>query len=358
MYYSNVMKSIKTKLKKNKISYQPDWEFDNIWVEVKSRLTAFRLVRDALLQLACATSEQLCKKAILLLIEPNISYNKLFDEWQKIEKAFRPEILKRLSIVVFQDGQLLGIPNDPEPKLADALIKICKHEISSKKNLLSKPDYKAEIYKILILKWLMNKGAITSDKLAKTAGCSYRTVANVLTELGNVLIRHSDRSVELKYFPSNAWEWLLVNLNKSRLTKRYSDCSGQPRSIDSLLKRLAKMEHVNIAVAGTLGAQHIYPEIDLIGTPRLDLTVHCPDKYLNIDFIEKLDPALKEELNPEKPASFVVHFVRRKTSFFETNPDGVAWADPVECLLDLHEMRLEPQALELLNFLQAKEINT
>lgn len=129
-------------------------------------------------------------------------------------------------------------------------------------------------------------------------------------------------------------------MNKSRLTKRYSDRSGQPRSIDSLLKRLARIEHVNIAVAGTLGAQRIYPEIDLIGTPRLDLTVHCPDKYLNIDFVKKLDPALKEELNLEKPASLVIHCIRRKKAFFTTNSNGISWADPVECLLDLHEMSL------------------
>jgi hypothetical protein len=352
------MKIIKTKLKKNNITYQPDWEVDNNWLEVKIHLTGLRIVRDVLLQLACAASEQFCKEAILLLIEPNISYNKLCDEWKKLGKIFRPEVFKRLNIVIFQDGQFSGISSDPKPELTDALLEVCNDEILNKQNLLPRSNFKAEIYKILILDLLTDKGATTSDKLAKTAGCNYRTVASVLTELGNALIRHSDRKVELKYFPGDAWEWLLVNLNKSRLTKRYSDRSGQPRSIDSLLKRLAKIEHINIAVAGTLGAQHIYPEIDLIGTPRLDLTVHSPDKYLNFDFIKKLDPALKEELNPEKPVSLVVHCVRRKEAFFTTDSNGIVWADPVECLLDLHEMRLEPQALELLNFLQTKGINT
>jgi len=352
------MKFKKTELKKDRGSYQPDWEVDNIWVEVKTQLTALRLVRDNLMQLASAVSEQLCGRAILLLIEPNISYNRFFSEWQKVEKIFRPEIFNHLSITVFRNGQLLGIPNEPEPELTGALIEVCEEEISSKKNPLPKPVYKDEIYKILIYRWLMNKGAITSDKLAQTAGCNYRSVANTLEELGNALARYSDRRVELKYFPKDAWEWLLVHLNKSRLTKRYSDRSGQPRSIESLLKRLARMEHTSIAVAGTLGARYHYPDIDLIGIPRLDLTVHCPDKYMNIDFIERVDPALKEEVDPEKPVSLVIHFIRRKESFFSTNPDGIAWADPVECLLDLHEMRFESQALEFLNFLQAKEIDT
>ena len=34
------MKFSKTELKKGRGSYQPDWEVDNIWVEVKTRLTA------------------------------------------------------------------------------------------------------------------------------------------------------------------------------------------------------------------------------------------------------------------------------------------------------------------------------
>ena len=64
------------------------------------------------------------------------------------------------------------------------------------------------------------------------------------------------------------------------------------------------------------------------------------------------------EVDTEIPTSFVVHFIRREKSFFSTNPDGIAWADPVECLLDLHEMHFESQALEFLNFLQTKGINT
>ena len=132
----------------------------------------------------------------------------------------------------------------------------------------------------------------------------------VIDSLGNALLRHSDRSFELQYFPKEAWEWLLVHLDKSRFTKRYTDRSGKPRSIKSLLKRLAKMGNENIAVAGSIGTQHHYPDIDIIGTPRLDLTVHCPHKYLNIDFVEKLDPALKEERDKNIPASVVLHFIR------------------------------------------------
>lgn len=344
----------KTEHKKGSSRYQPDWEGDGVWVEVKNHLTAFRIVRDALCQLACAVHEHACQRAILLLIEPNMSDKGLGNEWHKMETIFRPDILGRLCIVIFRDGHLIVIPDIQEPDLHEELLKVSEEELAIKKNPFPKPDYQTEIIKILICQWLNRKGMLTLDWLGKAAGCNYRTVVNALESVGHALIRHSDRSVELKYFPKEAWEWLLVHLDKSRLTRWYSDRSGNPRSIDSLLKRLGKTGRDNIAVAGTLGANHHYPDIDLVGNPRLDLTVHCPDKHFNIDFIEKLDPALKEETDKTAPASVVLHFIRRKKSFFTTTPDGIVWADPVECLLDLHEMRMEPQALDFIDHFQNK----
>ncbi len=352
------MKFIKAELKKGDNYYLPDWESANTRVVVKKDIKAIYILRNTILQLAYETPKKPLLNVILLLIEPKVTDLRLRTEFNKMEKIFRPDVLKRLSIIIVKEGHFYGFPKDPVPELSEALKEIYKDVLLYNNNPLPRTDYKAEIYKILIYKWLMHEGPLTSDWLAQTTGCNYRTVANTLNSLGSVLIRHSDRRIELKYFPKNAWEWLLVHLNKSRFTKRYSDHSGQPRSIDSLLKRLARMKHANIAIAGTLGTQHHYPNIDLIGNPRLDLTVHCPEKYLNIDFIEKLDPGLKEEVDTEKPASLVIHFIRRRKSFFKPNPDGIAWADPVECLLDLHEMYLEPQALEFLNFLQTKGINS
>ena len=352
------MKFIKTKLQRRSEGYQPDWVADNILVEVKTNLRAVFAVREDILRLSYAIAGQPGLRAFLLLIEPHITESRLNDEWRNVQMTFRSEILKRIKIVIFKNGAFSGITDEPPPELLDDLREICKEELSGKQTPLPRPDFKSEILKILVYQWLNRNGPLTLDSLAKTAGCNYRTLANTLEWMGNAIIRSSSRSVELKYFPEEAWEWLLVNSRKSRLTKRYSDYSGQPRSIESLFKRLDRMQLKNIAVAGIPGARHYYPDIDLIGIPRLDLAVHCPEKYLNIDFIEKLDPALKLEEDPDKPASIVLHFIRRKDSLFETNPLGIAWADPVECLLDLHEMRLEPQALEFLNFLKTGKHNS
>jgi hypothetical protein len=86
----------------------------------------------------------------------------------------------------------------------------------------------------------------------------------------------------------------------------------------------------------------------LVGSPRLDLSLHCPGKHLNLDFMKAIDPALKPVTDPLQPATVVVHAVRHADPLFAPREGGLDWADPVECLLDLHEARLESQALEFL----------
>jgi hypothetical protein len=44
--------------------------------------------------------------------------------------------------------------------------------------------------------------------------------------------------------------------------------------------------------------------------------------------------------------------VAARGSSFTPRDGGLAWADPVECLLDLHEARLEMQASQFLEALQ------
>jgi len=209
-----------------------------------------------------------------------------------------------------------------------------------------------DILRILINQWFRQAGPLTSRWLAEAAGCTYPTVAATLKRLEKYLTRYSDRRVELKAFPKDEWFRLVANADKVRQTLRFTDHSGQPRSIESLMSRLQKLQPEGVAVAGVLGARHFYPEIDLIGTPRWDLTLHCLTREPGVEFLRQLDPALKPA-EPQEPVRLAMHLLRYLHTFFKSN--GILWADPVECRLDLHEMRLEPQALELLHALTPKE---
>ncbi len=336
-------------------SYRPDFEIGGVLIEVKMRLHAVRGIRDSLLQLAYVLAEQPDKRAFLLLVNPRITESRLRDEWEQVRMTLREDIVNRLNIVASRDDRLVGIPRDLASADKDLLKQTSQNVLSRSGTPLPAPDYGAEILKILVCQWLLKRGSMTSVWLSETVGCNYRTVAKTLKNLGRAILWHSDKSVELKYFPKDAWARMLALLDKSRSTIRYADRSGQPRSVDSLIRRLNKIKIPEIAVGGVLGARYYYPKLDLVGTPRLDLSFHCPGKSADLGFIEKLDPALKQENDPSLPANLVLHFIRREKSFFKTTHEGTTWADPVECLLNLQEMRLEPQAVEFLNAFQPRD---
>jgi hypothetical protein len=104
----------------------------------------------------------------------------------------------------------------------------------------------------------------------------------------------------------------------------------------------------DIAVGGVWGAKNYYPSLDLIGNARLDLSVHSPKKAVDLSFVQRLDPALVESTRRDEPPTLAVHTIRRAVPLFHSGKNDVSWADPVECLLDLHETHLEAQAQELL----------
>jgi hypothetical protein len=171
---------------------------------------------------------------------------------------------------------------------------------------------------------------------------------------GRTIARRPDRRLELREFPRQEWGRLLATADEARSTLRFADRSGQPRSPSSLLGRLQKLRPSGVAIGGVAGARRHHPELDLMGLPRLDLSVHCPERSADIGFVARLDPGLDVTSDPAEPVRLVVHFVRHREALFEADPGGVPWADPVECLLDLHEARLEAQAAELVRALRAR----
>jgi hypothetical protein len=116
---------------------------------------------------------------------------------------------------------------------------------------------------------------------------------------------------------------------------------------------LRELKRSDIAVSGVLGARHYFPGLDLVGAPRLDLVVHTLRPEGSHEFLRKLDPALKPAKRGE-PARVFIHTLCRPVTLFQESGDGIVWADEVECLLDLHEARLESQALEFLERLTSK----
>ena len=147
------------------------------------------------------------------------------------------------------------------------------------------------------------------------------------------------------------WSKLASQSDRIRSTMWFVDRSGQPRSVDSLISRLRNLKLPHVGVGGAYGAKFHYAGLDLIGFPNLVLSIHCTGNSADLTFIQQLELALQRIPSPLEPSHLVLHFIRRSRSFFVGDNTGLHIADPVECLLDLHEARLESQALSLLNHL-------
>ncbi|EEF58208.1 hypothetical protein [Pedosphaera parvula] len=329
-----------------------DARVGNALIEVKFGVDALRTVRTSLMEVAYAVGEDPVARGYVVLADSPITRERLWDEWKRAATVLRKDVLHRLTICLHTGGRISGIPHDPDGKMQPILAGVI--ETKRGKANTARTDYSFVILKLLLHRWLTSGEPVTSEWLARTAGCSYPAVARALSPLGSLLERRSDRRVVLRWFPKEEFARLLATSDRARSTVRFADQSGQPRSAESHVRRLEKLNPPGIAIGGVLGAKHYYPGLDLVGTPRLDLSLHSPGKRMNLDFIEKLDPALKRIDDPRAPANLVVHAVRQADAQFSPRSGGLAWTDPVECLLDLHEARLEAQAVQFLNHLEAK----
>lgn len=336
---------------KSDIGYEPDARWregqHDVWVEVKSRTNSSRNFRASLLGLAYLLSREPKARALLVLTDSRITEERLQAELRLAEQTLRPDVMQRLALVIEKDHCYFGLP----PGLGGDFKVWLDRRVDKESHEGRKPRQSYHvILEILLHQWLLGKGPMTTGWIMKTAGSSYPTIAGALRRLEQVLIRHSDRRVELRGFPREEWARLVTLSDEVRATVRFVDRSRQARSPQSLLRRLAQLGHDDVGVGGIAGARHYDPDIDLAGVPRLDLSLHCPGKRVDWSFVERLDPALQKAERGDEPAALVVHLVRRQISLFQSDDAGMQWADPVECLLDLHEARLEPQAKGFLDF--------
>lgn len=336
----------------------PGFRANAVWKDSVFKVVAdvcdLRRLRSAMVEMGRIAAHG--KNAILILDEPHITYQRLTAEWEGIRNLFQPHILELLTLYIRCGAgdwsESLGRPLTAEEE--DVADEVLKHERQkSPRPPRSSSEAFFDILRVLVVHWFRKTGPLTSKELAEQTGFSYPTIARALAQLQPGLIRHSDRRVELSAFPKEAWFKLLAQADKARASRGFTVPSGRPRPPEVLLERLRELKRDDIAVAGVFGARHYLPGLDLAGTPRLDLVMHTRGIDAPPIFLRRLDPALKPVERGEPP-QVVIHTLYRPEPLFTRSNKGEIWADEAECLLDLHEMRLEPQALEFVERLTPK----
>jgi hypothetical protein len=322
-------------------------------VEVKRGVRGLRSVREALLRLAYQVSESPRGSGLLVLVEPGITFERLGDEWAGAISVLRKDLLDRLNICIVDGDRFLGFPDeDLEPGVRSYVEDLLRGSRSVETTRTSRGDAPFVVLKVLLYQWLTSGSAVTTNWLVEVSGFSYPTVASALRRLGSLVERGSDRRVRLRWFPREEFARLVAVSDRVRNTIRFAGRSAQPRSPEAHLRRLEKLRPPNLAIGGVLGAAHYHPELDLVGVPRLDVSLYDSKRQFDLGFVEKLDPALERVDDPLAPAMVVVHQVRQAEAMFAKREGGLMWADPVDCLLDLHEAHLDAQATQLLKALE------
>tara|TARA_R110000850_G_scaffold187108_7_gene312971 strand:- start:1683 stop:2747 length:1065 start_codon:yes stop_codon:yes gene_type:complete len=339
-------------------AFKADAVLNGTVFEVVSESRGTRSLRASLFRLAALIAEEReFNRAVLILVSPEVSRQRLKDEWRLASVTLRPEVFESLVLVVAEGYSIEVFAGHLTEREHDAAGIVASESGRRKRpGGVRKGPAVFEILRVLLTRWSRREGPITSKELAAICDCTYPTVAASLRELDRHIVRHSDRSVELEKFPKDAWFKLVASAEKIRSTHLYADRSGIPRSPEALMKRLERLNRYEVAVGGVVGARHYYPGLDLVGTPRVDLTVKREGALpATSELIRKIDPALKPA-KPGETVALAVHYLHRKESFFVRTQKDWQAADEIECLLDLHESRLEAQALEFQQYLSRREI--
>lgn len=311
-----------------------------------------RRLRSACLEIARCASWKSVLRVVLILQNPAISIPRLETEWDGLRSVLKQEIFERLSVIVSKENELLATFGEVPPEALEYFKIVVDHmPHRAARNSRRTSDALADVLRVLLIHWFRKSCPVKLKELGEQTGYSYPTIAEALDKLEQCLLRHSDRSVSLRSFPQDEWFKLVARADLVRSTQGFAVSGARPRPAELLIDKLTELKPTSVALGGTFGARHYMPGIDLVGNPRLDLNVDARMQTDINSIVRKLDPGLKPVARGELP-QVAVHFLSRPKMFFDSGSSGLPWADEVECMLDLHEARLESQAMEFLAFLK------
>ncbi len=292
-------------------------------------------------------------RGILAAWLPRPTDDRIAREWRETLDLFKPSIAERMALVILRKDGCRPLPEDRDLRRIGENVRavLGRIEFPAPETRQSVSAAFFEIFKVLFHDWILKKGPIAIGELMRRTGSSYPTVADALRRLEGAreIDRRSNRSVQLSGFPQKTWSEILALSASLRRTRIYADPSGRPPDPAALHRRLLSLRPRAVALGGVVAARHWDSRFDLNGLPRLDLSVPMASGVGDLGFLERLDPALKRVEPGARGIVLAVHPLFRAEPRFEKNPkNGMDWADPVETLLDLHELRLDGQAEEMI----------
>ena len=318
------------------------------------RLHAVRDLRAALMELARWLADHPEQHGLLLLLGNRLSAQRLEEEMASAGKVLLPAVFTRV--------QLLELPENNSLHVALREAGLSEEEAAgvdqalpghfTKKSAARSPRPAAQdlVFEHLVNAYLLGMGPMTTESITTATDFSYPTVANALSKLSPSIRRHSNRRIELKHFPRQEWSRFISVYERGQFCRKFTVATELARTPESLLKRFLKLALPETAIGGVHAAHHYDPEFDLVGYSRLDICVSGKLLDRTSELARQIDPALKPAPFSTANPTLVIWPVHRAEPLFQHNPQSdTRWADPLTCLLALHDARLEAQAEELIH---------
>lgn len=329
-------------------------------IEVKTSLKGKRDLDAAILQLAeFGRAAPDLDKLILVARLPRMNSEGAEKYWQKALEVLHPDLRRRLRFVAMaSDGEVSWPPRDEElARLTSVVREVLRRGASQGPQSAGRTSWTPksfDVWMVLVDAWLRVEGALAIREIAERSGASYPTVRESLERLQerDELHREKNRAARLSSLPRRSLGEIVVLSASLREKQRFVDRSGRTPDTAALLRRLRSLAPPGVALGGVEAARYHMSELDLLGTPRIDVTVHGPG---SLGWLERLDPALGEAGPEDASAVFVVHRANRADPGFDAvAKEPVPYASPADTLLDLYDLRLTTQADEFVNALRRK----
>ncbi len=339
---------------------------DRSWgIEVKGSVQGARDLHAALIQLAMyAAATPAVRRGALVAHAARMTRERALEEWHRAQALMRPEVAARLVVIVLTPtGDATSSPGDPTVERF-ALAARRAFDAAAGAPSRSKPRPRAswspkvyEVWKVLLGAWLRRESPLPLHELQRRSGASYPTVSSLLNRLeaSGELERTSSRGAGMSGMPRRSLSEVLALSGSLRQTHGFFDRTGRAADPVAVVRRIVSKVGDHAAIGGVEGARHYMPSFNLNGLPRVDVTL-APGTDLR-RWVASVDPALAptSQTDPSAKTALVVHVLGRPEAHFDRSAvTGVAFADPAEVLLDLHEMRLAEQADELVRALRER----
>ena len=300
--------------------------------------TGLRELRGALLEVMLWLDQQTDSHAAVTISTGRLLEKRIVSEIVAVRRITAPEIVQRLHACVLPER-----PDDPcagfepwlrTPELAEAIRRNRRTQHGS-----VRPAF-PQVLMVLVQDLLGGVPVRTRHELERITDLSYPSIARALAEFGS-LLDDGYRALRLRDFPRDAWERMLANRSAWRQSQTYCVATGLPFKPERLMRRIHELDRQDLAFGGVVGAR-AYGQLDLVGIPRLDVSMHTPIGMMDLTWVGEVAPELRPCTSAEAP-HFVVHAVRRAEALFTRSAvDSIA--DRAEVLLDLYELRLVEQA--------------